>query len=182
MASGHRRCCALAVHIGRLLYRSRHRAGRSFKSRRARCASMPFFGVRPPPLLCSRRPHRTFTSRLRSGHRAGRSFKSRRARCALTGLDALLWRQAAAAAVLSPSTLPHRTFTPLWPSCRAIVQVEMCSLRSRCSMPFFGVRPPPSLCALAVHIGRLLFAISSLSPLCRAIVLVAPSYPVQYRT
>ena len=24
-------------------------------------------------------------------------------------------------------------------------------------MPFFGVRPPPSLCALAVHIGRLLY-------------------------
>ena len=34
----HRRCCVLAVHIGRLLYRSRHRAGRTFESRRARCA------------------------------------------------------------------------------------------------------------------------------------------------
>ena len=60
LASGRRRRRALAVHIGRLLYRSRHRAGRSFKSRRARCA--------------------------------------------LTVLDALLWRQAAAAAELSPST------------------------------------------------------------------------------
>jgi hypothetical protein len=37
LASGRRRCCALAVHIGRL-YRSRHHARRSFKSRRARCA------------------------------------------------------------------------------------------------------------------------------------------------
>ena len=56
----HRRCCVLAVQIGRLLYRSRHRAGRTFESRRARCA--------------------------------------------LTVLNALLWRQAAAAAELSPST------------------------------------------------------------------------------
>jgi hypothetical protein len=186
--------CALAVHIGRL-YRSRHRAERLFKSRRAliaftvldallwrqaaaaavlspstldvytalaivqgdcssrdalllrsRC-SMPFCGVRPPPLLCSRRPHWTFIplspscratvqvetrsycvhgarcpslasgrrrccalavhiGRLyRSRHRAGRLFKSRRALIAFTVLDALLWRQAAAAAVLSPSTL-----------------------------------------------------------------------------
>jgi hypothetical protein len=58
LASGRRRCCALAVHIGRL-HRSRHRAGRLFKSRRALIA--------------------------------------------FTVLDALLWRQAAAAAVLSPS-------------------------------------------------------------------------------
>ena len=53
--------CALAVPIGRL-YRFCHRARRSrrlYKSRRA-WYSMPFFSVKPPPLLCSRRPHRTF--------------------------------------------------------------------------------------------------------------------------
>ena len=47
----------------------------------------------------------------------------------LTVLDALLWRQAAAAAAaeLSPST--YRTFTiPLSPSCKAIIQVETRSL------------------------------------------------------
>ena len=50
------------VHIGRF-YRSCHRAGRLFKSRCALIAfTMPFFGVRTPPLLCSRRPHRTFVS------------------------------------------------------------------------------------------------------------------------
>ena len=49
LASGRRRRCALAVHIGRL-YRSRHRARRSFKSRRARYALMvldALFGVGP---------------------------------------------------------------------------------------------------------------------------------------
>jgi len=77
----------------------------------------------------------------RSRHRAEQSFKSRRALIAFTVLDALLWRQAAAAAVLSPSTLD--VYTAL-----AIVQGDYSSrdallLRSRCSMPFFGVRPPP---------------------------------------
>ena len=107
---------------------------------RSRC-SMPFIGVRPPPpLLCSRRPHRTIIPRspscrgrsnmsifgvgpppslssrrqhrtffYRSRHRAERSFKSRHALCAHSVLVALVWpvvwRQATAAAVLSPSTL-----------------------------------------------------------------------------
>ena len=44
-----------------------------------RC-SMPFFGVRLPPLLCSRRPHWTFVP-LSPSCRA-ESYKSRRARCA----------------------------------------------------------------------------------------------------
>ena len=90
LASGRRRRCALAVHIGRL---------------------------------------------HRSGHRAGRSFKSRCALCAHVARCPSLASQAAAAAVCL--LRPHRTFTPLSPSCRAIVQVETCSLRSRCSMPSF---------------------------------------------
>ena len=51
------------------------------------------------------------------------------------------------------SRRPHRTFTiPLSPSCRAIVQVETRILRSRCSMPFIGVRPPPPLlCSRRPH-------------------------------
>ena len=80
---------------------------------RSRC-SMPFFGVRPPPLLCSRRPHRTFVPRSR--HHARRSFKSRRARCALMVLDALF-------GVGPPPPLrscrPHRTFVPLLPLSKA---------------------------------------------------------------
>jgi len=73
----------------------------------------------------------------RSRHRAGRSYKSRRARCALVVLDALLWRRTAAAAVVS-SRRPHRTFIPLSPSCRAIVQSETRSLRAH------GTRCPSS--------------------------------------
>ena len=87
LASGRRRRCALAVHIGRL-YRSRHRAGRS---------------------------------------------SSRDTLFALTVLDALLWRRTAAVAVCSHR--PHRTFVPLSPSCRAIIQVEtrsLCVHGSRC--------------------------------------------------
>jgi hypothetical protein len=201
LASGRRRRCALAVHIGRLQYRSRHRAGqsvksrravcahgRSVKSRRARCALMvldALFGIRPPPPLSSRRPHRTFV--YRSRHRAEQSFKSRRAHCALMVLDAPLASDRRAVAVLSPSTLdvciplsplivrswfsmpflasdrrrrgalarPHRTFLPLSPSCRANVQVET---RSYC---VHGARCPSlasgrrRCCALAVHIRRL---------------------------
>ena len=130
--------------------------------------SMPFFGVRPPPLRCSRCPHWTFiplspsckagsfksrraccalmvldallwrrnaavTELSPSRHRAGRTFKSRRARCALMVLDVLLWRRTAAVAVCSRR--PHRTFVPLSPSCRAIIQVEtrsLCVHGSRC--------------------------------------------------
>jgi len=105
---GPRRRRALAVHIGRLYRRSYHHTERLFKSRRAlklrsRC-SMPFFGVKPPPLLCSRRP--------------------------------------------------HRTFVPLSPSCKAIVQVETRSMRSWFSMPSLA-SDRRRRCALAVHIGRL---------------------------
>jgi hypothetical protein len=133
LASGRRRRCALAVLIGRLQYRSRHRAGqsvksrravcahwRSVKSRRARCALMvldALFGIRPPPSLSSRLPHRTFV--YRSRHRAEQSFKSRRAHCALIVLDALF--------VLSPSTLD--VCIPLSPSRKATVK----SRRARCA-------------------------------------------------
>ena len=119
LASCRRHCCALAVHLGRL-YRSRHRAEYAERDRQVETRSlrswfsMPFFSVRPPPLLCSRRPHRTFIPRSR--HHAGRLFKSRRARC-------------------TRSRRPHRTFVPLSPSCRAIVQVEtrsLCAHGSRC--------------------------------------------------
>jgi hypothetical protein len=174
LASDRRRRCALAVHIGRL-FRSCHRAGRSYKSRCARCAlmvldallwrrtaaaavvssrrphrtfiplndrtkrdaliarswySMPFFGVGPPP-LCALAVHIGRLCR-RSRHGAGRSFKTRRALCALTVLDALLWRRTAAAVC---SRRPHRTFVPLSPSGRAIVQVEtrsLCAHGARC--------------------------------------------------
>ena len=127
LASGRRRCGALAVHIGHL-YRSRHRARRDRSSRDALVVrswfSMPFSGVGPPPSLSSRRPaivqgERSSRDALvvrswfsmsffgvgpppslcalavrigrlyRSRHRAGQSFKSRRARCAFMVLDAL---------------------------------------------------------------------------------------------
>jgi hypothetical protein len=118
LASGRRRCCALAVHIRRLQYRSCHRAGQSVKSRCAVCAH-------------------------------GRSVKSRRARCALMVLDALF-------GIRPPPSLssrrPHRTFVPLLPSCRAIVQVEMrslCAHRSRC--PLWRRTAAPSLCSRRPH-------------------------------
>ena len=107
----HRRCCVLAVHIGRLLYRSRHIVQGDHSSRDAlvvcsRC-SMLFFGVKPPPPpLSSRRPYRTFT-------------------------------------------------IPLSPLSRAIVQVEtrsLCAHGARCPSLASGRR---RCCALAVHIGRL---------------------------
>jgi hypothetical protein len=146
LVSGRRRRCALAVHIGRL-YRSRHRAGRSFKSRHARCAFMVLDALlwRRTAAVAELSPSR---------HRAGRLlFKSRRARYALSWCSVPLWRRAAAVVVLSPSTLD--VYTALAIVQGGIVQVETRALRSRCSMPFFGVGPPPSLCALAVHIGRL---------------------------
>jgi hypothetical protein len=145
LASDRRRRCALAVHIGRL-YRSRHRAGQSFKTGRARCAIMVldalFFSVGPPPSLAlAVHIGRSYRSR----HRAGQSFKSRSARCTLKVLDALLWRRTAAVVELSPSC--HRAGR------------SFKSRRARCALmvldALFGVEPQPSLCALAVHIGRL---------------------------
>jgi len=164
LASSRRRCCALAVHTGRL-YRSRHRAGRLFKSRRALLRSRCSY----PSLASSRRRCCALAVHIgrlyRSRHRAGRLFKSRRALIAFTVLDALLWRQATAAAVLSSSTLDVNTAL-------AILQGDCSSrdallLHSRCSMPFFGVKPPPLLCSRRPH--RTLIP---LSPSCRAIVQV----------
>jgi len=166
LASGRRRRCALAVHIGRLHYRSRHRAGqsvksrravcahgRSVKSRRARCALMvldALFGIRPPPPLSSRRPHRTFV--YRSRHRAEQSCKSRRAHCALMVLDAPFGvgpprRRCALAVHIG------RLYTAL-----AIAQgdrhVETRSMRSWFSMPSFA-SDPPSLSSRRPPLGRL---------------------------
>ena len=142
--------------------------------------SMPFFGVRPPPLRCSRCPHWTFiplSPSCKAGsvksrraccalmvldallwrrtaavaelspsrHRAGRTFKSRRARCVPMVLDVLLWRPDAAVVVLSVSPSTLDVYTALAIVQGGIVQVETRALRSRCSMPFFGVGPPPSL-------------------------------------
>ena len=111
---------------------------------------------RPLPLLCACSVH---IGRLhRSRRPAGRSYKSRRALCAHGA------RCPASKGVRPPSPRcsrrPHRTF--IYYTALAIVQGDHSSrdalvVRSRCSMPFFGVRPPPSLCALAVHIGRLLY-------------------------
>jgi len=153
LSSDRLHCCGLAVHTGRLQYRSCHRAGRSVKSRRAVCAH----GARCPSLGVGRRRSRCALSvhigrlQYRSRHCAGRSFKSRRVHGALMVLDALLWRRTAAAVC---SRCPHRTFVPLSPSGRAIVQVEtrsLCAHGARC----------PSLasdrrrrCALAVYIRR----------------------------
>ena len=139
----------------RRLHRSRHRSEHSITARPRSLRSwfsMPFFGVRPPPLRCSRCPHWTFIFIPLSPSCKAGSFKSRRACCALMVLDALLWRRAAAVVVLSPSTLDVYTVLAIVQGDR---QVETRSLRSRCSMPFFGVGPRPSLCALAVHNGRL---------------------------
>jgi hypothetical protein len=129
--------CALSVHIGRLQYRSRHCAGRSFKSRRVHGALMvldALFGVRPPPQLCSRRPHWTFVP-LSPSCKAG-SFKSRRARC-LRSWFSMPFFGVGRATVPQCSRRPHRTFVPLLPSCKAIVQVEtrsLCAHGSRCPL------------------------------------------------
>jgi hypothetical protein len=126
---------ALAVHIGRL-YRSRNRAGQSFKTRRARwrlfksrracCALVvldALFGVGPPPSLCSRRPHRTLVP-LSPSCKAIVQVETRclRSRCSMP--FSRRWPP------LPPlcSRRPHRTFIPLSPSCKAIIQVEMLSL------------------------------------------------------
>ena len=63
-------------------------------------------------------------------------------------LDALLWRQAAAAVC---SRRPHRTFVP-----RSRHRTSRDALDALMVLDaLFGVGPPPSLCALAVHIRRL---------------------------
>ena len=149
LASGCRRRCALAVHIGRL-YRSGHRARRDRSSRDALVVRswflMPFFGVRPPPLLCSRRPHRTFVPRSR--HRTSRDALE-----ALMVLDALF-------GVGPPPSLcsrrPHRTFTY---RSRHRARRSYKSRRALIALP--GSRCPSlssdrrHCCGLAVHTGRL---------------------------
>ena len=156
-----RRRCALAVHIGRL-YRSRHRARRSFKSRRARCAHgtrCPLWR-RTPPSLSSCRLHRTFIP-LSPSCKAIVQVETRS--CAHVVLDAFLWCQAAAAAVLSLSTLD---IIPLSPSCKAG------SFKSRRACHALMVldallwrQTPPSLSSRRPH--RTFIPIS---PSCRAIV------------
>ena len=95
---------------------------------------MPFFGVGTPPLLWSRRPHRTFTIPLLPSCRALSQVETRclRSRCSVPFFRC--W---------SPpqpleSRRPHRTFTiPLSPLCRAIVQVETrswCAHSTRCPL------------------------------------------------
>ena len=74
---------------------------------------------------------------------------ARCARCALMVLDALLWRQATAAAVLSPSTSDVYTAHP--PSCRAISLVEMRCWRSRCLKTFFRSWTVLPLCSRRPH-------------------------------
>jgi hypothetical protein len=74
---------------------------------------------------------------------------ARCARCALIVLDALLWRQATAAAVLSPSTSDVYTAHP--PSCRAISLVEMRCWRSRCLKTFFRSWTVLPLCSRRPH-------------------------------
>ena len=130
---------ALAVPIGRL-YRSRHRAGRSFKSRRDRCALVvldALFGVGPPPPLCSRRPHRTFIPLSLSC----RAINQVETRCLLSRCSMPFFRHWPPPPLLC-SRRPHRTFLPLSPLCKAIVQVETLSMRSWFSMPFFGASDP----------------------------------------
>ena len=96
---------ALAVHIGRL-YRSRHRAGRSYKSRRARCALMVLDALlwrrtAAAAVVSSRRPHRTFIQ-LSPSFRAivqseTRSLRAHGTRCPSLASDRRR-------CVLSPST------------------------------------------------------------------------------
>ena len=94
-ASDRRRRCALAVHIGRL-FRSCHRAGRSYTSRCARCALMVLDALlwrrtAAAAVVSSRRPHRTFRAIVQSEMRSLRahgtrcpSLASDRRRCVLS--------------------------------------------------------------------------------------------------
>ena len=128
--------CALAVHIGRLLYRSRHRAGRSFKSRRARCALTVLDALlwrqAAAAAVLSPSTLDVYTAlAIVQGDRSSRDVLF-----ALTLLDALLWRQAAAVALCSRR--PHRTFTIRYIFTFAIVQGDRFS-RSKLSCPISDV-------------------------------------------
>ena len=149
----------------RLCCRSRHGAGRSYKSRALVVRSwysMPFFGVGPLPrrCACSRRLHKTLIP-LSPSCKVNVQV-ARCARCALMVLDALLWHQATAAAVLSPSTSDVYTAHP--PSCRVISLVEMRCLRSWCLKPFFRRWTVLPLCSRRPHRTFI-----PLLPSCRAI-------------
>ena len=163
LALGRRYCCALAVNIGRLLSRSRHRARRLFKSRRHRCAH----GARCSS-LASGRPHccalavhmrRLYQSRPRAEH----SFKSGRALCAHGSRCPSLAsgrRRCGALAVKIGRLYRSRHRARRDRSSRDALVV-----RSRFSLPFFGVGPPPSLCSRRPH-----RTLVPLSPSCRAII------------
>ena len=97
--------------------------------------------------MCSRRLHKTLIP-LSPSCKVNVQV-ARCARCALMVLDALLWRQATAAAVLSPSTSDVYTAHP--PSCRAISLVEMRCLRSRCLKTFFRRWTVLPLCSRRPH-------------------------------
>jgi len=151
---------------------------------------MPFFGVKPPPLLCSRRPHRTLIPLSPScraivqvetrsycvhGARCPSLASSRRRCCALAVHIGRLHRSRHRAGRLFKSRpmlcsrRPHWTFTPLSPSCRAIIQVETRALIAFTvlDVPFFGVKPPPLQCSRRPH-----WTLIPLSPSCRAIIQV----------
>jgi hypothetical protein len=110
---------------------------------RSRC-SVPFFRCwSPPQPLCSRRPHRTFTIPLSPLCRAivqveTRSWCAHGSRCPL-------WRRAAAAAVLSPSTLDVCTALAIVQG--GIVQVETRSLFALMVLDALLWRRRPRHCA-----------------------------------
>ena len=123
---------------------------------------MPFFGVGPPPSLCSRRPHWTFIP-LSPSCKAIVQVETRclRSRCSMP-----FFRRWPPPPPLC-SRRPHRTFIPLSPSCKAIIQVEMLSLCAHGSRYPLWRRTPPSLSSRRPH-----RTLVPLSPSYRAIVQV----------
>ena len=156
LASGHRRRGALVVHIGRLsdVYTA-HPPSRAIglvetRCLRSRCLKPFFRRWTVLPLLCSRRPHRTFIP-LSPSCRAisqveTRSLCAHGSRC--PSLASGRRRSCALAAQI------RRLYRAL-----AIVQVETRSKRSWFSMPSLA-SDRRRRCALAVHIGRLLTALA----------------------
>ena len=166
---------------------------------------MPFFGLRPPLLLCSRRQHRTFTkplspsckaivqvqtppcahgarcSSLASGRphccalavhmrrlyqsrpRAEHSFKSGRALCAHGSRCPSLASGRRLCGALAVQI--GRLYRSRHRARRDRSSRDALVVRSRFSLPFFGVGPPPSLCSRRPH-----RTLVPLSPSCRAII------------
>ena len=119
------------------------------RSLRSRCL-MPFFGVKPPPPPCSRRPHRTLLCTALAIVQGG-----------IVQVETLSMRSwfsmlslASDPAVAELSSSTHRTFVPLSPSCRAIVQVATRSLYAHGSRRSSLASGRRHRCALTVHIGR----------------------------